>query len=296
MSMGMDTVKRKLEKKKTFPFRQPFTEQHEKFRILTGYRDAHFYFFPYWVKDLVRRDERLGSVKGDLIGSWAKSQWQRGLGKKIGNRCLSEPTGYKSRDRLQDVSTTVHAISQNDLRDSEVQQPVETTPLLAYLQTESAPLIRRVHSPALLLSTSLRLAKMGSIGDVIHTATLSPFAHDQKIAYSESISKRCHISKANCLLAPKVIVEKGCVIKETCIGPNSKICNGARLTRCVILDNVAISERCVLTGCIVESRSLVGKNSVLEDSEVREGYTVGEQTEAKGEILMPLFKDISGKS
>lgn len=98
------------------------------------------------------------------------------------------------------------------------------------------------------------------------------------------------------MLAPEVIVEKGCVIKETCIGPNSKICNGARLTRCVILDNVAISERCVLTGCIVGSRSLVGKNSVLEDSEVREGYTVGEQTEAKGEILMPLFKDISGKS
>jgi len=83
MSMGMDTVKRKLEKNKTFPFRQPFTEQHEKFRILTGYRDAHLYFFPYWVKDLVRRDERLGSVKGDLIGSWAKSQWQRGLGEKI---------------------------------------------------------------------------------------------------------------------------------------------------------------------------------------------------------------------
>jgi hypothetical protein len=37
-------------------------------------------------------------------------------------------------------------------------------PLLAYLHTGSTPLVRRVDNPALLLSTSLRLASRGRMG------------------------------------------------------------------------------------------------------------------------------------
>jgi translation initiation factor eIF-2B subunit gamma len=65
--MGMDTIKSKMEKEKSFSFGRSFTEKHDNFRLLTGYRDAHLYFFPYWVKDLIRRQERLDSVKEDLI-------------------------------------------------------------------------------------------------------------------------------------------------------------------------------------------------------------------------------------
>jgi translation initiation factor eIF-2B subunit gamma len=296
MSMGMNTVQRNMEKerKRTFPLRRSFTEKHEKVKILTGYRDAHLYFFPHWVKELVRRQGRIESVGEDLIGSWAKSQWQQGLGEKLGiNACLSQQNTSQGIV-CQDMSTTVHGISQNDAQDpGPVEQPVETPPLLAYLQPDSAPLVRRVDSPALLLSTSLCLAKIESIQGVISKATPSHFAHSQKIAYPQGISKGCYISTADCLLDSKVIVETGCVIKETCIGPNSKICNGARLTRCVVLDNVLIGECCVLTGCVIGSRSSIGSGSVLEDCVVHEGYSVPEQTEANKEMIMPLFKDIS---
>jgi translation initiation factor eIF-2B subunit gamma len=281
MSTGMDSMKRKLEKDKGFLLRHSLAKKHAKVKILTGYRDAHLYAFPYWVKDLVRHQERLVSVSEDLIGLWAKSTWQRRLGEKLGiNACLDQQKKRHGvdgcRQPLQDGSPNI-------------------PPLLAYLQTKSMQLIRRVDSPALLFSTSLRLAKLESIEDIDHTAIPSPFAHEQKIASPEGVAPRCYISTADCLLGHGVIVEEKSVIKECCIGPNSRIGSSARLTRCVVLDHVVVGERCVLTDCIIGSRSTIGRDSVLRDCEVQQGYVVPEETEGKNERFMPLFEDLEDR-
>ncbi|KAJ5952721.1 uncharacterized protein N7479_011134 [Penicillium vulpinum] len=285
MSMGMDTVKSNMEHDKGFLLRHSFVRRQDtQAKMLTGYRDAHLYIFPYWVKDLARRQERLVSVSEDLIGLWAKSGWQRGLHEKLGmDTCLGQQKESQEND-YRELSTVTHQSPQNDVS--------EVPPLLAYLHTGSAPLVRRIDNPALLLSTSLRLAKQQSIEEVDHAANRSPFAHERKIASPECVASNCFISKADCLLGSNVIVEKRSAIKESCIGPNSKICSGARITRCVILDNVVIGERCVLIGCVVGSGSCIGNDSVLKDCEVQEGNVVPEKTEANNEKFMPLFEDL----
>ncbi|KAJ5508454.1 hypothetical protein N7527_010597 [Penicillium freii] len=286
MSIGMDTVKRNLERDKGFLLRHSFAKrQATQAKMLTGYRDAHLYIFPYWVKDLVRRQERLVSISEDLIGLWAKSGWQRGLHEKLGiDTCLSQQTENHGEHDYRELSTITHQPPRNDIS--------EVPPLLAYLHTGSTSLVSRVDNPALLLSTSLRLAKLESTEEIDHAATQPPFAHDRKIASPECVASDCFISKTDCILGSNVIVERHSVIKESCIGPNSKICSGARITRCVILDNVVIGERCVLTGCVVGSGIYVGNDSVLRDCEVQEGNVVPEQTEAKNEKFMPLFEDL----
>ncbi|KAJ5497293.1 hypothetical protein N7463_009280 [Penicillium fimorum] len=285
MSIGMDTVRRNLQRDKGFLLRQSFAKrQATQAKILTGFRDAHLYMFPYWVKNLVRRQERLVSISEDLIGLWAKSTWQRGLHEKLGmDTCLShQKENYGKKDCLE-LSTVTHKLPQNDVPG--------VPPVLAYLHTGST-LVHRVDNPALLLSTSLRLAKQASIEEADHTATRSPFAHDRKIASPECAASDCFISRADCLLGSNVIVESRSVIKESCIGPNSKICSGARITRCVILDNVIVGKSCVLTGCVVGSCSYIGNGSVLRDCEVQECNVIPEQTEAKNEKFMPLFEDL----
>lgn len=286
MSIGMDTVKRNLERDKCFLLRHSFAKrQATQAKMLTGYRDAHLYIFPYWVKDLARRQERLVSISEDLIGLWAKSAWQRGLCEKIGmDTCLSQQKENHGEHHYRELSTITHQPPRNDIS--------EVPPLLAYLHTGSTPTVSRVDNPNLLLSTSLRLAKLESIGEVDHVATQSPFAHDRKIASPEFLASNCFISKTDCLLGSNVTVEEHSVIKESCIGPNSKICSGARIMGCVILDNVVIGERCVLTGCVVGSGSYIGNDSVLRDCEIQEGNVVPEQTEAKNEKFMPLLEDL----
>ncbi|KAJ5423453.1 hypothetical protein N7491_008669 [Penicillium cf. griseofulvum] len=253
MSIGMDTVKRNLERDKGFLLRQSFTKQQiTQAKMLTGFRDAHLYIFPYWVKDLVRHQKRLVSISEDLIGLWAKSGWQQGLHEKLGmNTCLNQQKENEEND-YRKLSTVTHQLPQNDVS--------RVPSLLAYLHMGSTPLV----------------PKQESIEEAYRAATRSPFAHDRKIASPECVASNCFISKADCLLGSNVIVERHSVIKESCIGPNSKIGSGARITRCVILDNVILGERCVLSG----------------DCEVQEGNVVPEQTEAKNEKFMPLFEDL----
>lgn len=282
MATGMDIVRRRLAKQKKFILRYSLAKRHTKVKMLTCYRDAHLYAFPHWVKDLARRQERFFSVSEDLIGLWAKSTWQHGLGEKLGITSLEQDKSPRSDDHRHRSTTLCQRQNGSP----------EVPPLLAYLHAGSTPLVRRVDSPALLLSVSLQLARLESVEEAVNTTSLSPFAHEQKIASPESIAPQCFISKADCLLGPNVIVEEKAAIKETCIGPNSRIRSGARLTRCVVLDNAVIGERCVLTGCIIGSRCTIGRDSVLQDCEVQEGHVVSEGTEAKREKCMPLFEDL----
>ncbi|PKY05181.1 hypothetical protein P168DRAFT_252373 [Aspergillus campestris IBT 28561] len=294
MSMPMGTVKEQMEEDKGFLVRHTLVEKHSSVKMLTSYRDAHLYIFPYWVKDLARHQERLESVSEDLVGYWAKAKWQRGLGDKLG---ITHVLGGRNESVDENRSNDGNSLEEEiDLRamsttaaptviDPRGPSPsVEVPPILAHMEKGSS-LVRRVDSPAVLLSTSLRLAKLESIEEAGRVAA-SPFAHNQKVAYPEGVAQRSMVTKADCLLASNVTVEERCVIKESCIGTNAKICSGARLTRCVVFDNAIVGERCVLTGCIIGRYSKIGRESVLKDCEVQDGNIIPDETDAKNEQFM----------
>lgn len=317
LSMPMDTLKERIEQDKGFLVRHSLVKKHAKVKMLSNYRDAHIYVLPYWVKEMARVNEKFQSASEDLIGWWAKSEWQTGLADKLGLREIFEPernqvgeTGSHDGETLEEVidlkaisTTKVGAsTSQDQSRPSNVpvssrvkseessqETPEKFTvpPVLAYVHSSqpSAPMIRRVDSSALLLSVSLRLAKLESVEEVGRAAA-SPFAHNHKIAYPAGIAQRCTVTKADCLVATNVTVEEKCVIKESVIGTNCHIASGARLTRCLIMDGAVVGERCQLTGCIVGRRSKIGRESVLKDCEVQDGNVVEDETDAKNEKFM----------
>ncbi len=320
-STPTDTLNDITEEKKSFPVRHALIRKHGRVRMLTTYRDAHVYFFPHWVLELVKRNPKMDSISEDVVGWWAKAGWQDGLGDKLGLREVFE--GLEDKDGesgshdsglieddvdLRSLSTTCtselrnneskppkHASLASRVRDAKLRDlqapPAKrnlTIPrMLAYIHPPdpTAPLIRRVDTAALLLSVSLRLAKLDSIEDVGKTAS-SPFAHAHKIAYPAGVAQRCTVTKADCLLAENVTVEEKCVIKESVVGVNCVIKSGARLTRCILMDGAVVGEGCQLTGCILGRRCQVGRKSTLKECEVQEGNVVGEETEAKNEKFM----------
>lgn len=194
-----------------------------------------------------------------------------------------EPHEHRFASRVN-TSTTLDAAPEST---TENKSKLTIPPILAYVHPSqpSAPLIRRVDSSALLLSVSLRLAKLESIEEVGRTAA-SPFAHAQKIAYPAGVAQRCTVTKNDCLLAENVTVEEKCVIKESVVGANCHIASGARLTRCLLMDGAVVGERCQLTGCIIGRRSKIGRESVLKDCEVQDGNVVPDETDAKNEKFM----------
>lgn len=321
LSMPMDTVKEKMEEDKGLVIRHSLVKKHAQVKMLTSYRDAHIYVFPYWVKDMARLNEKFQSVSEDLVGWWAKSDWQTGLGEKLRlneifrkNQNVDESASLDEESLEEDIdikamSTTKagagesHDASeapaefqfasrvQSSGPDSSIKSPQKekliTPPVLAYMHSSlpSAPLIRRVDASSLLLSVSLRLAKLESVEEV-GKAAASSFAHNQKVAYPAGVAQRCTVTKSDCLLADNVTVEEKCVIKESVIGVGCRIASGARLTRCLVMDGAVVGERCQLTGCIVGRRSQIGRECVLKDCEVQDGHGVEEQTDAKNEKFM----------
>ncbi|KAE8154827.1 nucleotide-diphospho-sugar transferase [Aspergillus avenaceus] len=295
MSMPMDTLKEQLENDKGLLLRHTLVEKHASVKMLTSYRDAHLYILPKWIRSLAQHEERFESVSEDLIGYWAKAEWQRGLSKKLGideilggKNEVQEEQGSNDGDSLEEEidlrgMTTTHG--QDSESSPTVPSSVEVPPILAYLTKPSKQLIRRVDSSALVLAMSLRLAKLESVEEVGRAAA-SPFSHASKIATPEGIASRSIVTKGDCLLGSNVMVEEKCVIKESCISSNAKICSGARLTRCVVMDNAVIGQKCVLTGCIVGRFSQVGQESVLKDCEIQDGVVVEKETDAKNEQFM----------
>ncbi|KAJ4410149.1 Translation initiation factor eIF-2B subunit gamma [Didymella pomorum] len=319
-SVPTDTLKDITEDNKTFPVRHSLIRKHARVRMLTTHRDAHIYFFPYWVAEMIRKNEKFENISEEVLGWWAKAGWQEGLGDKLGLREIFQGSDDASSEGSQvieeeiDVSkysstysgaaatngtSTPSILASRVLGSSSIPESAKSLtsrpkltvpPILAYVQPSAPtnPLIRRVDTAHLLLTVSLRLAKLPE-------NSTSPFAFANKIAPStaHSIPKKCRVEAENSLLADNVDVAEKTNIKESVIGSNCKIGEGARLLRCLLMDGVEIGENVQLTDCILGRRCKIegggardNDKTVLKDCEVQDGQVVEWGTESKNEKFM----------
>jgi translation initiation factor eIF-2B subunit gamma len=323
-AMPTDTLNDITEAKKSFPIRHSLLRKHAHVKMLTTHRDAHIYFFPHWVLEMARRNERFDSISEDIVGWWAKARWQDGLGDKLGLRAIFDGTedlkGEESmmQSVLLEEEIDLPTMSSTWTSDSpraplktnqsptfasrvvDLDSPKKSTPLIsssrkltippihAYIHPSDrdAPLVRRCDTTSLLLTISLQLARLPSLDAPDAPRTPHPFSHKSKIAHRSGVAQRSTVTQADCLLAENVEVEEKCVVKESVIGSGCKIEKGARLTRCVLMDDVVVGERAQLSGCVVGRRSVIGKEATLRDCEVQEGYAVPEKSDAKNEKFM----------
>lgn len=301
-SMPTDSLNDLTEERKGLPIRHGLLKANPRVRMLTTHRDAHIYIFPRWVLDFAKMNDRLDSIAEDIVGWWAKAGWQTGLAEKlqIKEACglneskkqsdedsESSPTSEASASFLSPQRTTLFQKALADARlkadwqqrfdISKTPQEFQVPPLHAYLHsgTSQAPgsLIRRVDTAALLLAISLQLAKLPSMEEISADAA-SPYAHNKKIAYPEGVKSRTTITKQDCLIDINVTIEEKTSIKETVIGANSQINEGARLSQCLLMEGVVVGKNCKLTKCILGKRCVIGDGTILTDCEVQENLLV----------------------
>ncbi|KAJ5333173.1 hypothetical protein MYU51_021159 [Penicillium brevicompactum] len=312
LSTPMATIKDKMEQEKGLLLRHSLLQTHARIRLLTTFRDAHLYIFPRRVRDLVRGQQRLQSISDDLIGNWAKSCWQDGLGENLGlTRMIQystvnlEESSFDSnieakyidpRIDLQRLSTTKSALNTlppkyiHDPKSLKAEKnpppatPADLPQLLAYVY-RGGNLIRRIDNPSLLLATSLHLAKLPSIEEVGRESA-SPFAHARKISSPELVAGRSMVTAHDCLLGDHVTIESTAVVKESCIGSNCQIHRGARIIRCVVMEGAVVEERVQLSGCVIGRRARIGRESVLRDCEVQDCNVVSGKVEARDRKFM----------
>lgn len=310
-SMPTDSLKDAIEEKEGLPIRHGLIRSHPRIQMRMTYRDAHIYFFPRWILDFVEENERLDSIAEDVIGWWAKAGWQTGLAQKLGfDRILAFKPSRKDEISLtregtispesSEVSTDAgelrggdasNLLKANTKSSAALHQPVATNdrnnnvpPILAYIHPSQpdAPLIRRVDNAQLLLSISLQLAKLPSSEE----GGTSPFAHPRKVMYPEGVKGRTTITRPDSLIAENVTVEERVAVRESVVGVNCQIKEGAKLSQCLLMDGVVVGKNCKLTRCILGKRCEIGDNTTLTDCEVQENLLVEPKTEEKSAKLM----------
>ncbi|KAJ9628901.1 Translation initiation factor eIF-2B subunit gamma [Taxawa tesnikishii (nom. ined.)] len=307
LSIPTSTVKDITEEKKSFPIRHSLLKKHGRINMKTTHRDAHIYFFPFWVMEMIMKNESFESIAEDVLGWWAKAGWQRGLGDKLGLRDILEG-GEKTPDELGDMVNSMELEDELDLAglsstcvtvkksstaphngsgtfasrvpaivrpDVEERKPLTVPPILAYVQPPigldaAQPFVRRVDTSFSLLSVSLRLAKLPSIAEAAATgAVSSPFAHTLKHQHPEMMQKQSRVSEADSLVAENVTIESRVNIKESVIGVGCSIGSGSRLTRCLLMEGVVVGENVTLTGCILGRRCKVEGGGAKDEDKTK---------------------------
>ncbi|KAH9896353.1 nucleotide-diphospho-sugar transferase [Xylariomycetidae sp. FL2044] len=301
-SMPTDSLNDLTDAKNALPIRLGLLRKHPKLRMLTTHRDAHIYVLPRWVMDFVNDNEHLESIGEDVIGWWAKASWQEGLTEKLGLKKIlwgsstvfgsgAGDEGSDSPGRSQERGSSPSSPAQLRRRQTDglISVPVNLAvpPMLAYIHPSDpkAALIRRVDTAQLLLAVSLQLAKLPSIEEAGQEAA-SPFSHLKKVSYPEGVQKKTTITKQDCLIADNVMVQEKTSIKESVVGANCQIKEGAKLFQCLLMDGVVVGKGCKLTKCILGKRSDIGEGSILTNCEVQENLLVEPRTEDKDNKLM----------
>lgn len=309
MSMPTDTVNDKVEEDKgVLKIRTRLTRKYGRVKMKTKHRDAHVYILPQWVKDYAAKNEKFDSISEDVMGWWAKAQWQDGLAEKL---CMNEALGQRL-DTEDDMTDSAHldnddAIDASQLSSTKISRSVQPSstatfasrvgksapdttkspfhipPLLAYIQPNPAnttpspehPLIRRVDTSASLLAISLYLAKQPPAS--------STLAHEHKLHPSAKVGPQSRVSQEDSLVAENVTLGSRTIVKESVIGANCEIGNNVRLTRCLLMDGVVVGDGVQLTGCTIGRRARIeGLTPAPAEQPAQSGGEAAEGSRKKG--------------
>ncbi|KAL9080994.1 MAG: hypothetical protein Q9159_007458 [Coniocarpon cinnabarinum] len=84
LAMPTDSLQDQLSEKEHLRIRSALFRRKRRATMQVKLRDAHMYFMPHWSKHLLRQNRKFESFGEDVVGSWAKARWQRGLDRKLG--------------------------------------------------------------------------------------------------------------------------------------------------------------------------------------------------------------------
>lgn len=145
-------------------------------------------------------------------------------------------------------------------------------PKMTITPLATTPLIRRVDTLPLYLSTCLELAR-------------NPAYNTKPIHSSAVIDSKANVSNIDSMVGAGTKVEEKVLVKRSVIGKDVRIAASAKIQGCVILDGAQIGANCKLEGCIIGRHATVGDNSSLTSCQVVEDVYLRNGTVEKNQLI-----------
>ncbi|RVD87461.1 uncharacterized protein DFL_001696 [Arthrobotrys flagrans] len=145
-------------------------------------------------------------------------------------------------------------------------------PKMTITPLATTPLIRRVDTLPLYLSTCLELAR-------------NPAYNTKPIHSNAVIDSKANVSNIDSMVGAGTKVEEKVLVKRSVIGKDVRIAASAKIQGCVILDGAQIGANCKLEGCIIGRHATVGDNSSLTSCQVAEDVYLRNGTVEKNQLI-----------
>ncbi|EPS43535.1 hypothetical protein H072_2475 [Dactylellina haptotyla CBS 200.50] len=145
-------------------------------------------------------------------------------------------------------------------------------PQMTITPLATTPLIRRVDTLPLYLSTCLELAR-------------NPVYNAKAVHQTAEVHERANVSNIDSMVGAGSKIEEKVLIKRSVVGKNVKIGKMAKVQGCVILDGAEIGAGCKLEGCIIGRFTKIGANSALTACQVVEEVVLRDRTVEKDKLI-----------
>ncbi|KAK6346321.1 hypothetical protein TWF730_010648 [Orbilia blumenaviensis] len=149
-------------------------------------------------------------------------------------------------------------------------------PKMTITPLATTPLIRRVDTLPLYLSTCLEIAR-------------NPIQNTKPIHSSAVIDPKANVSNIDSMVGAGTKIGEKVLVKRSVIGKEVKIGASAKIQGCVILDGAQIGAGCKLEGCIIGRHAIIGDNSTLTSCQVVEDIYLRNGTNEKNQLITESF-------
>lgn len=287
-----DTLDDQIEADKSLLIRHSLIRKYGRVRLISQKRDAHIYFFPYWVMEMIKRNKKFDSISEDVLGWWAKAGWQHGLADKLGLKdVLSSSSasslingGLKASESVQDD------IDLASMSTTWTSRAPSNTAYALPKGKNSSHFASRVGDTAALESSDrpgLSGTEVPSILAYIHTSlSTSPLIRrvdtiDLLLAVSLRLARLPSLEEAKGDTTPSPFAHAAKVAYTGGVAQKSTITKGD----CLLAENVTVREKAVIKESVIGANCEIGSGARLTKCLLMDGVVVEESCVLSGCVL-----------
>ena len=270
--------------------------EHPKIAMYNNLLDAHFYIVDKWVCDFLKKEERISTIKGELIPKLVKNQFSV-TSDQIADKSIAANEVDDTPNQtipVQNVDTEKKGICEFITEDEMILKAQDFSswnehsgalksaymnrPLRCY-----AYIMDKGHGTCLRANHLYTYMELDRRADRIIPA-VAPTIEHKLVHPSSNVDLKSQIGE-ECLVGEESIISEKTTIRGCIIGNNCTIEPKVRLTNCILMDNVTIKSGCNLQGTLICDNTIVNERCELKACIVGNGKNVDAGGKHTNEVL-----------
>jgi len=232
-------------------------------------RDAHLYIFKHWVLDVIKENEKISSIRQDLVPLIVKCQYQRKLVE------IENMGKYASKEDPLDTALSLSTVYD----DFDEKLLNEHDPYKSNFKSNI-----KVNTFVYRGGYCCRANTIANYNEM-NRLTSKQGLNIRRVAETADVTQKSQIGNDSIVGEYTKIAEKSSV-KRSIIGAHCVIGKNVKIANSIIMDHVVLEDSVKLDGCIVCNNAKVLEGSSLTKCEVAGGYIVERKTEENGQKLV----------